>query len=601
MDRWLVNGRSRFILVAILLAIFFTGALSSSSLNLNAQSGAWEGKYWNNRNLSGSPVLTRQEGSINFDWGAGSPAVEIQPDNFSAQWTQTANLPAGTYRFSATMDDGMRVWIDNVLLVDSWNDSQVRTITVDVYLSAGNHQIVVQYYEAGGVAVAKMNFVQLSGGGQPTPPAPTGQWHNDYFANTTLSGTPALSGTTSAVNFNWGFGTPAPGFPADFFSVRWTRDLSLDAGRYRFTVTADDGVRLWVNNQLIIDQWRIQAPTTFHADIDLPGGPVPVRVEYFENTERAQISLSWTRISAPPPPPPSPTGFTAEYFNNATLSGSPVLVRNEAAVNFNWGHGSPGPEVPVDRFSARWSANLNFAPGRYRFSASSDDGVRVWVNNQLIIDAWFDRPVQTFTAEADLSGTVPVRIEYYENTNLAEMRFSYTQISGQPGTGGPFPGTATVTSYRLNVRRGPGTNFAVITRLDNGNVVNLTGYRNGDATWVQVALPNGTTGWVSALYVRTTIPVSSLIPITGTTPPSPQPPSGATGTVITGALNVRVGPGVTHTAFTQITNGTTVTLLGRNDSATWVKVILRDGRQGWVNASFLSTSVPVSSLPVINI
>lgn len=597
MDRWLVKSRVRFILVASFLAVMIMVALSSSSLSLNAQGGAWEGKYWNNRNLSGNPILTQQEANINFDWGSGSPAPQVFSDNFSAQWTQTANLPAGTYRFTATMDDGMRVWIDNTLIVDSWTDSQVRTITVDVFLSAGNHQIVVQYYEAGGVAVAKMNFVQI--GGQPTPPTPSENWFNEYFANTTLSGAPALSGTTSAVNFNWGFGTPAPGFPADFFSVRWTRNLPLDQGRYRFTVTADDGVRVWVNNNLIIDQWRIQAATTFSAEIDVPGGQVPVKVEYFENTERAQIALTWTKISTPPPPPP-PTGFTAEYFNNATLSGAPVMVQNETAVNYNWGHGSPGAQIPVDHFSARWTANLNFAPGRYRFSASSDDGVRVWVNNQLIIDAWFDRPVQTFTAEADLNGTVPVRIEYYENTGLAEMRFSYTQVSGQPGTGGPFPGTATVTSFGLNVRQGPGTNFAIITKLSTGNVVNLTGYRNGAATWVQVSLPNGTTGWVSALYINTSIPISGLIPIVGTTPP-PPPSSTPTGVVLAGALNVRTGPGVGYPAFTTIDNGVKVTLIGRNASTTWVKVILTDGRQGWVNVSFLSTNVPVGTLPVMNI
>lgn len=598
MDRWHVFGRTRIVPVVIFLSAFIIVALSSSSLNLSAQGGPWEGKYWNNRSLSGNPALVRQDGSINFDWGGGSPAPEVFADNFSAQWTQTANLPAGTYRFSATTDDGMRVWVDNVMIIDSWFDSQVHTINADVYLGAGNHTIVVQYYEAGGVAVAKMNYVQL--GGQ-TPPPPTGQnWFNEYFANTSLSGTPALTGTTSAVNFNWGFGSPAPGFPADFFSVRWVRNLPLDAGRYRFSVTADDGVRVWVNNILIIDQWRVQAATTYQAEIDLPGGSIPVKVEYFENTERAQIVLNWTRISPTPPPPTS--AFRAEYFNNINLSGSPVLVRDEAAINYNWGYGSPAAQVPVDRFSARWTANLTLTPGRYRFSATSDDGVRVWVNNQLLIDAWFDRPARTFTGEYDVgAGAIPVRVEYYENTNLAEMRFSYSLVSGQPGTGGPYPGTATVTSYRLNVRRGPGTNFAIITKLNTGDVVNLTGYRNGDATWVQVALPNGTTGWVSALYVRTSIPISGLIPITGTTPPPTQPPTGATGTVITGMLNVRTGPGVGYPAFTTISNGTTVTLLGRDATATWVKVILRDGRQGWVNASYLNTSIPVINLPVLNI
>ncbi|MCA9865418.1 MAG: SH3 domain-containing protein [Anaerolineales bacterium] len=599
MDRWYVSGKVRFVLTGLFLSIFIVAALSSSSLSLSAQGGSWEGKYWNNRNLSGDPALTRQDASINFDWGAGSPSAEIAVDNFSAQWTQTANLPGGTYRFTASTDDGMRVWIDNVMIIDAWFDSQVHTITADVFLSAGTHTIVVHYYEAGGLAVAKMNYVLL--GASPTPPPPADQpWYNEYFANTNLSGTPALTGTTSAVNFNWGFGSPAPGFPADFFSVRWVRDLALDAGRYRFTVTSDDGVRVWVNNNLIIDQWRTQAATTFNAEIDLGGGTVPIRVEYYENTERAQIALTWTKISSPPAPPPA-GAYRAEYFNNMTLSGSPVLVRDEAAVNYNWGHGSPAPQVPIDHFSARWTTTLNLSPGRYRFSASSDDGVRVWVNNQIIIDAWFDRPVRTFTGEYDVNGAVSVRIEYYENTNLAEMRFSYSLVSGQPGTGGPFPGTATVTSYRLNVRRGPGTNFAIITKLSTGNVVNLTGFRNGDATWVQVSLPNGTVGWVSALYIHTTIPIGNLTPITGTTPPPAPPPTGATGTVVTGALNVRTGPGIGFGAFTTISNGATVTLLGRNNDASWVKVILPDGRQGWVNASFLSTSVPIVNLPVINI
>ena len=66
--------------------------------------------------------------------------------------------------------------------------------------------------------------------------------------NTSLSGAPTLTGTTTDINFNWGLGTPTAGFPADFFSVRWVRNLPLEAGRYRFTTTTDDGVRLWVNN-----------------------------------------------------------------------------------------------------------------------------------------------------------------------------------------------------------------------------------------------------------------------------------------------------------------------------------------------------------------
>ncbi len=343
----------------------------------------------------------------------------------------------------------------------------------------------------------------------------------------------------------------------------------------------------------------MQPATRYTVEVDVAGGAIPIKMEYFENTERAEARLGWERVSVVTPPPAS--GWRAEYYSNMGLSGLPVVVRDETAVNYNWGYGTPAPQIPVDNFSARWTTNLSLAPGRYRFAATSDDGVRVWVNNQLIIDAWWDRPAQTFTAEATVAGgAVPVRIEYYENAALAEMRFSYTLLSGQPGTGGQFPGTATVTAYRLNVRNGPGVNFASFARLSNGNVVNLTGFRNADATWVQVSLPNGTIGWVSALYVRTSIPVGNLTPITGTTP-TPPPPTGALGTVNTGALNVRTGPDASHPSITTISNGTTVTLLARNASSTWIKVILRDGRQGWVNASFLILNVPVGSLPVTNL
>lgn len=567
-------------------------ALGPGAPRAAAADEAWRARYWNNRNLSGDPVVQRDEAEINNDWGGGRPHERINDDNFSVRWTRAVDFSAGNYRFTATMDDGMRVWIDDQLLIDAWTDSQVRTLQADRVLTGGTHNIRIDYFEAGGVAVAKFNWQQIGA-------APAGiftAWKGEYFNNMNLSGQPSFLRDDREINFNWSVGSPAAGIAADQFSVRWTRQLNFPAGTYRFDVFSDDGVRLWVNNVLVIDQWRVQPPTSFSVDIDLPGGAIPIKMEYFENTERAYAKLTWQRIGTTPPPTSS--AWRAEYFSNMSLSGQPVVVRDEGAVNYSWGYGTPAPQVPVDHFSARWTANLNFPSGRYRFSATSDDGVRVWVNNQLIIDAWFDRPAQTSTAEfTSPGGVLPVRIEYYENTALAEMRFGYTSLTG---TGGQFPGTGTVTSYRLNVRTGPGTNFAVITRLSTGNVVNLTGYRNGDATWVQVSLANGTVGWVSALYLRTTIPVANLTPITGTTTP-PTPPAGALGTVNTGALNVRTGPDVGYPAFTSISNGTTVTLLARNAASTWVKVILRDGRQGWVNASFLILNVSINSLPVSNL
>ena len=78
-------------------------------------------------------------------------------------------------------------------------------------------------------------------------------------------------------------GSPAPGIiNSDNFSARWNRAVNFSAGTYRFRVLVDDGARLYVNDRLIIDQWRQQGPTEFAAEIALSGGAIPVRLEYVD-------------------------------------------------------------------------------------------------------------------------------------------------------------------------------------------------------------------------------------------------------------------------------------------------------------------------------
>ncbi|HRO25503.1 MAG TPA: PA14 domain-containing protein, partial [Promineifilum sp.] len=122
-------GRPYLIMAAALLALFVL--VLGGQRSAQAQDAQWLGEFWNNRDLNGPVVLTRWENSIDFNWFNGSPDPRINNDNFSARWTRTANFPAGTYRFYATMDDGMRVWIDNTLVIDSWTHSQEHTMTVD--------------------------------------------------------------------------------------------------------------------------------------------------------------------------------------------------------------------------------------------------------------------------------------------------------------------------------------------------------------------------------------------------------------------------------------------------------------------------------------
>ena len=140
--------------------------------------------------------------------------------------------------------------------------------------------------------------------------------------------------------------------------------------------------------------------------------------------------------------------FHADYFNNATLSGSPALSRCENGIDYSWGTGSPDPAIQTDNFSARWTGNFNFAnTGSYTFTATTDDGVRIWVDGNPVIDNWQDQTETTVTGATTLSaGTHQVKVEYYEKTNLASAHVSWVQgvAPNQP----PVPVIDTPTSSR---------------------------------------------------------------------------------------------------------------------------------------------------------
>jgi len=250
----------------------------------------WEATYWNNTSLSGTPVLQRQETNLNYDWGSGSPHSNVQADHFSARWTRYIDVTPGTYRFTVTSDDGIRVWVDSDLVIDQWHDHAPTTYTAETYLGVGHHLVKVEYYERGGVAVAKVSWTLAT----DTPQ----YWQGEYYNNKTLSGTPSLVRDDQQINFSWGSGSPALGqVNADVFSARWTRNLDLSAGNYRFSMTVDDGARLYVNGHLLIDAWKDQPPTTYTGDIYLPGGSVTVQMEYYENWGSATARLSWENVS----------------------------------------------------------------------------------------------------------------------------------------------------------------------------------------------------------------------------------------------------------------------------------------------------------------
>jgi len=123
--------------------------------------GAWSAQYYNNRELTGTPALERRDPDLNFNWGYSSPSPAVTADNFSARWTRTFYMTGGTYRITARVDDGVRVYIDGVQIIDAWKVQAVTSYTQDVVLTTGNHTFTVEYFEAEGVAEVHLTSQKL--------------------------------------------------------------------------------------------------------------------------------------------------------------------------------------------------------------------------------------------------------------------------------------------------------------------------------------------------------------------------------------------------------------------------------------------------------
>ncbi len=160
-----------------------------------------------------------------------------------------------------------------------------------------------------------------------------------------------------------------------------------------------------------------------------------------------------------------------------------------------------------------------------------------------------------------------------------------------PSTGGHL--TARVTAGVLNVRGGPGVSFSVIGKVYNGQTVAVLG-RAATSHWVFVRADAHLEGWVNSNYLHIGVPITHL-PVLPHTPIVPG--TAPLGTITTGALNVRTGPGLAYKSVGVVYQGQSVTLLARNANGSWLYVQTPHRQEGWVNTSHVDTSFEISHLP----
>ena len=281
----------------------------------------------------------------------------------------------------------------------------------------------------------------------PLPPAPGLGWQGEYYADPSLQGAPKVVREDAAIKFNWGFGAPAPGMPATAFSARWYRELYFSAGTYRLYGQSDGGVRIWVDGTLVFDRWDSAGNRTYAIDLGLAQGTHAFYVEYGQRSQPSQMSFAWELAGGPAATPvPAFPQWRSEYFGNRDLTGNPVVVRNDQSIDFDWSGISPVPGIGTENYAVRWTRTVDFSSGDYRFLARSDDGVRVYVDGQRIIDEWRDMSGNTtYSADRYLSGYKPVVVEYYQHTGAAFVHFWWERLHKTPAPTPTRPSAPTPT------------------------------------------------------------------------------------------------------------------------------------------------------------
>nr|WP_229521446.1 PA14 domain-containing protein [Paenibacillus monticola] len=342
------------------------------------------GEYFKNMLLTGTAVLVRDDANINFNWRQAAPDAALGIDNFSIRWTgKIKPLYSETYQIYTASDDGIRVWVDGKSVIDSWIKQSGTERQGSIDLKAGQlYDIKVEYYENAGDA--RVNLM----------------WQSPSQVKGTVPSSALFINASSSVA-----------------SAASSSSLAATA-----TPTA--------------------APTPTPASTVTPTS-APTATPTAAPTATPTAAPTATPAAAPTATPavvnvvaPATNGLQGEYFGNMQLSGNPVIVRNDAALDFNWRLLSPDATLGVDFFSVRWSGKIKpLYSETYQIFTTSDDGIRVWINGSLVIDSW------TKQSGTERQGSITMnagqlydlKVEYYENQGDASARLMWGSPSQAKG------------------------------------------------------------------------------------------------------------------------------------------------------------------------
>lgn len=223
----------------------------------------------------------------------------------------------------------------------------------------------------------------------------------------------------------------------DDYGIRAELTGVSKAGYFRFTYPESPQAHILIDNprsdkgsyfRVIPERNEIEGFTTVAGRVGNQGYVGREFACYFV----ARFSKPFSEFSIIPSPSETPMeqlfgkGFEGEFFNNMTLEGTPEVTRNDEKIDFEWS-GSPAAGINADRFSARYRGHMKArSSGTHLFYLTSDDGARMFIDGEKVLDAWYDHgPVtEVYACEMEAGSEHEIVVEYYENTNSATLKLS---------------------------------------------------------------------------------------------------------------------------------------------------------------------------------
>ena len=397
------------------------------------------------------------------------------------------------------------------------------------------------------IALLAFSLVGVAGQGAQPAAAQTGtSWAAEYYNNIHLIGPPVHVDQVIEPGFNWTDTAPAPNLPADNWSVRYSGNVTLNGGLYEVLTRADDGVRVYVNGVLLVNEFHTSSGLTYRRQFQANTGQNTVVVEYYEGVGVAFLSFQIQPVATIPPtvpPLPVPTSATATvtaYYLN--VRSAPGL---HGSVLATIARGQTYPVIGRDAGSTWWQINVN--------------GIVGWASGKYL---------QVYNSQ-------------------------YVPITA--------PGTPTTTQYtvtalvNLNIRQGPGTSYSVVGWLPIYQSARVTA-RNTASSWWQINY-GGVTGWVSAYYAS--LPPGSNINLIPVVEPGGAPTPTTYTVQARVNLNIRMGPSTAYPVTGWLPIYQSAVVIGRNAANSWWRITY-GGYSGWISAYYapLPVGANVSQIPI---